>query len=95
MTIDQMIQRMNATCQSFQAWGFSARFDLPEGTIFLHPCGHISSVYDNADCSFRTNWQVLTNIIDKKLDPMSSVITGKIHVAGNISAALKLKSIIE
>jgi putative sterol carrier protein len=72
------------------------KFDFGSiGKILLDgPAGKVSNDDGNADATVNIDFENFLKMAQGQLDPMQAFMSGKLKVAGDMSAALKLQSIL-
>jgi len=100
MTLDSLIDAMRQRAAISPKLGYRVRLDLDgTGTILIDgtdvPAVISSDDDSNADATLSMSGEALAKLIDGSLDPTLAFMTGKLKVAGSMSAALKLASILE
>lgn len=100
MTLDSLIEDMRRRAAISPKLGYRVRLDLTDtGTILIDGTevpAVISSEDDNgADATLTLSGEALANLISGALDPTMAFMTGKLKVAGSMTAALKLASMLE
>ena len=63
--------------------------EVKDGALFVEPYE-----YHDRDASFTCSAETLFKIAGGKADPVTSVLLGKLKVAGNMDKALKLKDLL-
>lgn len=100
MTLDAFIDAMRDRAATSPKLGYRVRLDLDStGTILIDgtdvPAVISSDDDGNADATLSMSGEALAKLIDGTLDPTLAFMTGKLKVAGSMTAALKLASILE
>ena len=100
MTLDSLIEAMRQRAAVSPKLGYRVRLDLHDtGTILIDgtevPAVISSEDDSNADATLTLSGEALASLISGALDPTLAFMTGKLKVAGSMTAALKLASILE
>ncbi len=100
MMLDDLIEAMRQRAAVSPKLGYRVRLDLRDtGTILIDgtevPAVISSDSDGSADATLTMSGEALANLINGALDPTLAFMTGKLKVAGSMTAALKLASILE
>lgn len=100
MTIDTLIDAMRQRAATSPKLGYRVRLDLDGGGAILIdgtevPAMITSDENGEADATLSMTSEALAQLIDGALDPTLAFMTGKLKVAGSMTAALKLAAILE
>ena len=75
--------------------GGSVKFVVDENVVVIDGnSGEISSDDTEATCTISTDADTMQSIMDGSSSPQAAFMTGKLKVAGDMSIALKVQSVI-
>ena len=75
--------------------GGSVKFVVDESVVLIDGnSGEISSDDNEATCTISTDADTMQSIMDGSSSPQAAFMTGKLKVAGDMSIALKVQSVI-
>ena len=75
--------------------GGSVKFVVDDNVVMIDGnSGEISSEDNEATCTISTDAETMQSIMDGSSSPQAAFMTGKLKVAGDMSIALKVQSII-
>ena len=75
--------------------GGSVKFVVDENVVLIDGnTGEISSEDNEATCTISTDADTMQSIMDGSSSPQAAFMTGKLKVAGDMSIALKVQSVI-
>ena len=75
--------------------GGSVKFVVDENVVLIDGnSGEISSDDNEATCTISTEADTMQSIMDGSSSPQAAFMTGKLKVAGDMSIALKVQSVI-
>ena len=97
MSMEAVLEQMKAQASKASPLGGSLKFILDGSPVFIDGNGsgnEVSSEDKDADCTITTSVEVLDQLRQGKLNPMSAVMTGKVKIAGNMGLAMKLQSLL-
>lgn len=100
MTLDSLIEEMRRRAAISPKLGYRVRLDLKDtGSILIDgtevPAVISADAESGADATLTLSGEALSNLISGALDPTIAFMTGKLKVAGSMTAALKLASMLE
>ena len=79
----------------FDPLGGSVKFVVDENVVLIDGnTGEISSEDNEATCTISTDADTMQSIMDGSSSPQAAFMTGKLKVAGDMSIALKVQSVI-
>ena len=89
----EVLQR--AEGKDLSTLGGSVKFVIGESIVMIDgPNGEISSDDSEATCTISTDADTMQSIMDGSSSPQAAFMTGKLKVAGDMSIALKVQSVI-
>ncbi|MDU8927902.1 SCP2 sterol-binding domain-containing protein [Alisedimentitalea sp. MJ-SS2] len=74
---------------------WSLKFDCGDDGVIVLADGVASTEDRDTDCTIKLTTENLTKLLLGKLNPMTSVMTGKLKVSGNAGVAMKLGSLLK
>jgi putative sterol carrier protein len=93
MEIDTIEQALRAKLAAAAAFGSRIAFDFgTAGRVLVDgtEANAVTRSADPADCTVSVTLTDLGRILDGSLDPSSAFMTGKLKIAGDMNAAMKL-----
>ena len=94
-TLQEITARVKAAVAEDSGLGKTLKLDFKgEGFIFVDG-GVVSNDDQPADCTFAMSKDDFEDLAKGRLDPTMAMMRGRLKVAGDLSVALKLKSILE
>ena len=89
------IVKEKAEGKDLSVLGGSVKFVAEDNIVFIDGVsGEITSDDNEATCTITTDSETMNGIIDGSSSPQAAFMTGKLKVAGDMSMALKVQSII-
>ena len=89
------IVKERAEGKDLSVLGGSVKFVVDENVVLIDGnSGQISSDDDEATCTISTDADTMQSIMDGTSSPQAAFMTGKLKVAGDMSIALKVQSVI-
>ena len=89
------IVKERAEGKDLSVLGGSVKFVVDENVVLIDGnSGEISSDDNEATCTISTDADTMQSIMDGSSSPQAAFMTGKLKVAGDMSLALKVQSII-
>jgi len=89
------IVKERAEGKDLSVLGGSVKFVVDENVVLIDGVsGEISSNDSEATCTISTDVDTMQSIMDGSSSPQAAFMTGKLKVAGDMSIALKVQSVI-
>ena len=89
------IVKERAEGKDLSVLGGSVKFVVDENVVLIDGnTGEISSEDNEATCTISTDSETMQSIMDCSSSPQAAFMTGKLKVAGDMSIALKVQSVI-
>jgi len=89
------IVKERAEGKDLSVLGGSVKFVVDENVVLIDGnTGEISSDDNEATCTISTDADTMQSIMDGSSSPQAAFMTGKLKVAGDMSIALKVQSVI-
>ena len=89
------IVKARAEGKDLSVLGGSVKFVVDENVVLIDgDSGEISSEDHEATCTISTDADTMQSIMDGSSSPQAAFMTGKLKVAGDMSIALKVQSVI-
>ena len=89
------IVKERAEGKDLSVLGGSVKFVVDENVVVIDGnSGEISSDDTEATCTISTDADTMQSIMDGSSSPQAAFMTGKLKVAGDMSIALKVQSVI-
>ena len=89
------IVKERAEGKDLSVLGGSVKFVADDNIVFIDGIsGEISSDDNEATCTISTDADTMQSIMDGSSSPQAAFMTGKLKVAGDMSIALKVQSVI-
>ena len=89
------IVKERAEGKDLSVLGGSVKFVVDENVVLIDGnSGEISSEDHEATCTISTDADTMQSIMDGSSSPQAAFMTGKLKVAGDMSIALKVQSVI-
>ena len=89
------IVKEKAEGKDLSVLGGSVKFVVDDNVVMIDGnSGEISSEDNEATCTISTDAETMQSIMDGSSSPQAAFMTGKLKVAGDMSLALKVQSII-
>tara|TARA_B100000886_G_scaffold195308_1_gene134584 strand:+ start:544 stop:852 length:309 start_codon:yes stop_codon:yes gene_type:complete len=89
------IVKERAEGKDLSVLGGSVKFVVDENVVVIDgDSGEISSDDNEATCTISTDADTMQSIMDGSSSPQAAFMTGKLKVAGDMSIALKVQSVI-
>ena len=89
------IVKEKAEGKDLSVLGGSVKFVVDDNVVMIDGnSGEISSEDNEATCTISTDAETMQPIMDGSSSPQAAFMTGKLKVAGDMSIALKVQSII-
>ena len=89
------IVKERAEGKDLSVLGGSVKFVVDENVVLIDGVsGEISSNDIEATCTISTDVDTMQSIMDGSSSPQAAFMTGKLKVAGDMSIALKVQSVI-
>ena len=89
------IVKERAEGKDLSVLGGSVKFVVDENVVLIDGnTGDISSEDIEATCTISTDADTMQSIMDGSSSPQAAFMTGKLKVAGDMSIALKVQSVI-
>ena len=89
------IVKEKAEGKDLSVLGGSVKFVVDDNVVMIDGnSGEISSEDNEATCTISTDADTMQSIMDGSSSPQAAFMTGKLKVAGDMSIALKVQSII-
>ena len=89
------IVKERAEGKDLSVLGGSVKFVVVENVVLIYgDSGEISSEDHEATCTISTDADTMQSIMDGSSSPQAAFMTGKLKVAGDMSIALKVQSVI-
>ena len=89
------IVKERAEGKDLSVLGGSVKFVVDENVVLIDGnSGEISSDDSEATCTISTDADTMQSIMDGSSSPQVAFMTGKLKVAGDMSIALKVQSVI-
>ena len=89
------IVKERAEGKDLSVLGGSVKFVVDENVVVIDGVsGEISSNDSEATCTISTDADTMQSIMDGSSSPQAAFMTGKLKVAGDMSIALKVQSVI-
>ena len=95
-TMDYLAEvKQRAEGKDLSTLGGSVKFVVGESIVMIDGLsGEISTNDGEATCTVTTDDETMQAIMDGKSSPQAAFMTGKLKVAGDMSMALKIQSVI-
>jgi putative sterol carrier protein len=95
-TMDYLAEvKQRAEGKDLSVLGGSVKFVVDESVVLIDGnSGEISSDDNEATCTISTDADTMQSIMDGSSSPQAAFMTGKLKVAGDMSIALKVQSVI-
>ena len=97
MDITTITEKINAQAKNNAPLGATLKFAIDDQCIYLDGTGDENVVNNedkDADCMILTTIETFQKLLAGDINPMMAVMTGKIKIKGDMSIAMKLKSLI-
>lgn len=97
MTIDEITQKFKEQMDKAPSIGKKLKFVFDEGAVLVDLTGEkpvITNEDSDADCTIKTKIETLNQLIRGEINPMMAMMTGKVKIQGDMSVAMKLKSLL-
>lgn len=98
MSIDNAAEAIRAKVGENSGLGATVKFDCgDEGVVFVDGTASPNTVTTqdgDADCTVSCELETLQSLIDGDLDATAAFMQGKIKVAGDMSVAMRLSSVL-
>ncbi|WP_421702259.1 SCP2 sterol-binding domain-containing protein [Aliiroseovarius sp.] len=94
MTLTTIADGINANLPKGGFEG-SLKFDCGADGVIVLADGAASTTDQDTDCTIRLSTDNLTKLLTGKLNPMTSVMMGKLKVSGNAGVAMKLGALLK
>ena len=89
------IVKERAEGKDLRVLGGTVKFVVDENVVLIDGnSGEISSEDHEATCTISTDADTMQSIMDGSSSPQAAFMTGKLKVAGDMSIALKVQSVI-
>ena len=89
------IVKERAEGKDLSVLGGSVKFVVDENVVVIDgDSGEISSDDNETTCTISTDADTMQSIMDGSSSPQAAFMTGKLKVAGDMSIALKVQSVI-
>ena len=89
------IVKEKAEGKDLSVLGGSVKFVVDDNVVMIDGnSGEISSEDNEATCTISTDADTMQSIMDGSSSPQAAFMTGKLKVAGDMSIALKVQSVI-
>ena len=89
------IVKERAEGKDLSVLGGSVKFVVDDNVVLIDGnSGKISSDDNEATCTISTDADTMQSIMDGSSSPQAAFMTGKLKVAGDMSIALKVQSVI-
>ena len=89
------IVKERAEGKDLSVLGGSVKFIVDDNVVLIDGnSGEISSDDNEATCTISTDADTMQSIMDGSSSPQAAFMTGKLKVAGDMSIALKVQSVI-
>ena len=89
------IVKEKAEGKDLSVLGGSVKFVVDDNVVMIDGnSGEISSEDNEATCTISTDAETMQSIMDGSSSPQAAFMTGKLKVAGDMSMALKIQSVI-
>ena len=89
------IVKERAEGKDLSVLGGSVKFVVDDNVVLIDGnSGEISSDDNEATCTISTDADTMQSIMDGSSSPQAAFMTGKLNVAGDMSIALKVQSVI-
>jgi len=89
------IVKERAEGKDLSVLGGSVKFVVDENVVLIDGnSGEITSEDNEATCTISTDVDTMQSIMDGSSSPQAAFMTGKLKVAGDMSIALKVQSVI-
>ena len=89
------IVKERAEGKDLSVLGGSVKFVVDDNVVLIDGnSGEISSEDNEATCTISTDADTMQSIMDGSSSPQAAFMTGKLKVAGDMSIALKVQSVI-
>ena len=89
------IVKEKAEGKDLSVLGGSVKFVVDDDVVMIDGnSGEISSEDNEATCTISTDAETMQSIMDGSSSPQAAFMTGKLKVAGDMSIALKVQSVI-
>ena len=89
------IVKERAEGKDLSVLGGSVKFVVDDNVVLIDGnSGEISSDDNEATCTISTDADTMQSIMDGSSSPQAAFMTGKVKVAGDMSIALKVQSVI-
>ena len=87
--------KQRAEGKDLSTLGGSVKFVIGESVVMIDgPSGEISTDDNEATCTITTDPETMQAIMDGSSSSQAAFMTGKLKVAGDMSMALKIQSVI-
>lgn len=97
MDITTITEKISAQAKNNAPLGATLKFSIDNQSIYLDGTGDenvVSNEDKDADCMISTTMETFQKLLAGDVNPMMAVMTGKIKIKGDMSIAMKLKSLI-
>ena len=84
----------NAEGKDLSVLGGTVKLVVDDQTVFVTPEGDVSSSDEDADCTMTIDSETMLSIMNGETSGQAAFMTGKLKVAGDMSIALKVQSVI-
>ena len=89
------IVKEKAEGKDLSVLGGSVKFVVDDNVVMIDGnSGEITSDDNEATCTISTDAETMQSIMDGSSSPQAAFMTGKLKVAGDMSIALKVQSVI-
>ena len=93
--IIDVVVKERAEGKDLSVLGGSVKFVVDENVVLIDGnSGEITSDDNEATCTISTDAETMQSIMDGSSSPQAAFMTGKLKVAGDMSIALKVQSVI-
>jgi len=91
------LEKIKNKAETISPLGGKMKFLIGDICVYIDGTGEKNTVAQNdsdADCTIATSMEVLEKLKSGRLNPMMAIMTKKVKITGDISLAMKLKSLI-
>ena len=97
MTLQEITAKMKEGASSKTAFGNTVKFSTDQGVVYIDG-NQTPPVVSNddkaADCTLSMTFSDFSDLIERKIDGMTAIMTGKLKIDGDMGVAMKLQSIL-
>ena len=94
---DSIFNELQNKANEVDAIGGTIKFVIDDTIVFVDGSGNknvVSNSNEDADCTISTSATALKDMQTGDLNPMTAVMSGKVKISGDMSLAMKVKSLM-